>query len=148
MPAGARLFERAAALKARFDAAGLPRIESVSHIVPLHIGEAALCTDVSQRLLQRVRHVCNADQLPHRAARRGTPAVHPGPLHTDAMMDELVDGADRHHPVGSGARRLERVGALCTWLSAGLARRRRRRHPPLPVAGPGPRATTTVWAAP
>jgi len=35
----AKLFERAETLKAMFDAAGLPRIPSVSHIVPLHIGE-------------------------------------------------------------------------------------------------------------
>ena len=37
----AKLFERAGALKQRFDRAGLPRIESASHIVPLHVGEAA-----------------------------------------------------------------------------------------------------------
>jgi 5-aminolevulinate synthase len=47
----AALFGRAAALKTRFDRAALPRIASASHIVPLHIGEAALCTEVSQRLL-------------------------------------------------------------------------------------------------
>jgi hypothetical protein len=47
----AALFERAAAPKVRFDRARRPRIDSVSHIVPLHIGEAALCTEVSQRLL-------------------------------------------------------------------------------------------------
>src|SRR3984957_656916 len=46
----AKLFERADALKRRFDHAGLPRIASVSHIVPLHVGDAALCTEMSQRL--------------------------------------------------------------------------------------------------
>ena len=86
----ASLFERAAALKARFDAAGLPRIESVSHIVPLHIGEAALCMDVSQRLLNEFGMYATPINYP--TVSRGDERLRftPGPLHTDAMMDELV----------------------------------------------------------
>jgi len=87
----ARLFERAATLKARFDAAGLPRIESVSHIVPLHIGEAALCMDVSQRLLNEFGMYATPINYP--TVPRGEERLRftPGPLHTDAMMDELVN---------------------------------------------------------
>ncbi len=87
----ASLFERAAALKARFDAAGLPRIESVSHIVPLHIGEAALCMDVSQRLLNEFGMYATPINYP--TVSRGDERLRftPGPLHTDAMMDELVN---------------------------------------------------------
>lgn len=86
----ASLFERAAALKTRFDAAGLPRIESVSHIVPLHIGEAALCMDVSQRLLNEFGMYATPINYP--TVSRGDERLRftPGPLHTDAMMDELV----------------------------------------------------------
>lgn len=84
------LFERAGALKARFDQAGLPRIESDSHIVPLHIGEAALCTDVSQRLLNEFGMYATPINYP--TVPRGEERLRftPGPLHTDAMMDELV----------------------------------------------------------
>ena len=84
------LFERASALKARFDAAGLPRIDSVSHIVPLHIGEAALCMDVSQRLLNEFGMYATPINYP--SVPRGEERLRftPGPLHTDAMMDELV----------------------------------------------------------
>jgi 5-aminolevulinate synthase len=87
----AALFERAAALKARFDKAGLPRIESVSHIVPLHIGEAALCTEVSQRLLNEFGMYATPINYP--TVPRGEERLRftPGPLHTDAMMAELVD---------------------------------------------------------
>jgi 5-aminolevulinate synthase len=84
------LFERAAALKQRFDAAGLPRIPSVSHIVPLHIGEAALCTEVSQRLLHDFSMYATPINYP--TVPRGEERLRftPGPLHTDAMMDQLV----------------------------------------------------------
>ena len=86
----ARLFERAAALKARFDAAGLPRIDSVSHIVPLHIGEAALCTTVSQRLLNEFAMYATPINYPTVPRGEERLRLTPGPLHTDAMMDELV----------------------------------------------------------
>jgi 5-aminolevulinate synthase len=87
----AKLFERAAALKTKFDAAGLPRIDSVSHIVPLHIGEAALCMDVSQRLLNEFGMYATPINYP--TVLRGEERLRftPGPLHTDAMMDELVN---------------------------------------------------------
>ena len=86
----AALFERAGALKARFDAAGLPRIESDSHIVPLHIGEAALCTDVSRRLLDQFSMYATPINYP--TVPRGEERLRftPTPLHTDAMMDSLV----------------------------------------------------------
>jgi 5-aminolevulinate synthase len=89
-PRRAKLFERAATLKARFDAAGLPRIDSVSHIVPLHIGEASLCMDVSQRLLKEFGMYATPINYP--TVPRGEERLRftPGPLHTDAMMDELV----------------------------------------------------------
>jgi 5-aminolevulinate synthase len=87
----AKLFERAAALKSRFDAAGLPRIDSISHIVPLHVGDAALVMDVSQRLLNEFGMYATPINYP--TVPRGEERLRftPGPLHTDAMMDELVD---------------------------------------------------------
>ena len=85
-----KLFERADALKRRFDAAGLPRIASASHIVPLHIGDAALCTEVSQRLLSEFGMYATPINYP--TVPRGEERLRftPGPLHTDAMMDQLV----------------------------------------------------------
>jgi 5-aminolevulinate synthase len=91
----AALFERAEELKRRFTAAGLPRIESRSHIVPLHIGDAALCADVSQRLLLEFGMYAtpiNYPTVPFGAERlRFTPT----PFHTDEMMQRLVDALCR-----------------------------------------------------
>jgi 5-aminolevulinate synthase len=87
----ARLFERAETLKRRLDAAGLPRIPSESHIVPLHIGDAARCREVSQRLLDE--HGMYATPINYPTVPRGAERLRftPTPLHTDAMMDRLVE---------------------------------------------------------
>ena len=86
----AKLFERAETLKRRFDAAGLPRIASESHIVPLHIGEASLCKEVSRRLLEEFGMYATPINYP--TVPRGQERLRftPSPAHTDAMMDELV----------------------------------------------------------
>ena len=86
----ARLFERAETLKRRFDAAGLPRIPSASHIVPLHVGEAARCKEISRRLLDE--YGMYATPINYPTVPRGEERLRftPSPLHTDAMMDRLV----------------------------------------------------------
>ena len=86
----ARLFERAETLKRRFDAAGLPRIPSASHIVPLHVGEAARCKEISRRLLSE--YGMYATPINYPTVPRGEERLRftPSPLHTDAMMDRLV----------------------------------------------------------
>ena len=86
----ARLFAAADLLKQKFDAAGLPRIPTASHIVPLHIGDAALCKEVSNRLLRE--HGMYATPINYPTVPRGAERLRftPGPLHTAAMMDALV----------------------------------------------------------
>ncbi len=85
-----RLFANAAALKQRLEAAGLPYIRSESHIVPVHIGEAALCRSVSRRLLEE--HAVYATPINYPTVPVGQERLRltPGPLHTEAMMDALV----------------------------------------------------------
>jgi 5-aminolevulinate synthase len=87
----ARLFERAEALKSRLAAAGLPVLPSASHIVPVSIGDAALCTAVSRRLLDEF--AIYATPINYPTVPRGAERLRltPTPLHTDAMMDRLLD---------------------------------------------------------
>lgn len=86
----AKLFERAETLKQRLRSAGLPVLPSASHIVPLHIGDAALCTAVSRRLLDEFAMYATPINYP--TVPRGEERLRftPTPLHTDAMMDRLV----------------------------------------------------------
>ena len=87
----AALFERAETLKRRFDAVGLPRIESPSHIVPLHIGDAALCSDVSRQLLQEFGIYATPINYPTVPVGSERLRFTPTPFHTDAMMQRLVE---------------------------------------------------------
>ena len=86
----ARLFEHAALLKAKLDAAGLARLPSASHIVPLHVGEAAACRDISRRLLDEFHIYATPINYPTVPVGSERLRLTPTPLHTPAMMDELV----------------------------------------------------------
>jgi 5-aminolevulinate synthase len=84
------LFERAETLKQRMAAAGLPVLPSSSHIVPLHIGDAALCSAASRRLLDEFGMYATPINYPTVPRGEERLRITPTPLHTDAMMDRLV----------------------------------------------------------
>ena len=89
------LHDRAARLKRLAAAAGLPLMNSPSHIVPIMVGDAALCKAVSDELLTRDGVYVQPINFP--TVPRGTERlrVTPTPLHTDQMMDELIVALDR-----------------------------------------------------
>ena len=89
------LHERAARLKRLFSEAGLPLMNSPSHIVPLLVGEAALCKSVSDTLLRD--HAIYVQPVNFPTVPRGSERLRftPSPVHTDDMMEELVQSVDQ-----------------------------------------------------
>jgi 5-aminolevulinate synthase len=87
--------ERAARLKRLFAEAGLPLMPSETHIVPLLVGEPVLCKQVSDELLHD--HGIYVQPINYPTVPRGTERLRftPSPLHTDDMMDRLIECLDK-----------------------------------------------------
>jgi 5-aminolevulinate synthase len=86
--------ERAQALKDRFRAAGLPVLPSVSHIVPVHVGNPKHCKMISDILLNDYGVYVQPINYP--TVPKGTERLRftPSPDHDDGMMDHLVQAMD------------------------------------------------------
>ncbi len=86
--------ERAAELKARMKAADLPVMDSVTHIVPLFIGDPVLCKEASDMLLNEYGVYVQPINYP--TVPRGTERLRftPGPLHDDKAMDSLIEALE------------------------------------------------------
>ena len=86
-----RLFERVATLHGKLAAAGIAFMPTPSHIVPIPVGDAALCSEISRRLMSEFGIYATPINYPTVA--RGTERLRitPSPQHSDADVAHLAE---------------------------------------------------------
>ena len=82
--------ERAATLKKRFIDSRIPVMPSITHIVPVLVGNPVLCKQASDELL--FNHGIYVQPINYPTVPRGTERLRftPTPLHDDQLMDKLI----------------------------------------------------------
>jgi 5-aminolevulinate synthase len=81
---------QATRLKTKLRDAGLPLLEGETHIIPVMVRDAAKCSRICQILLQEFSIYVQPINYPTVPVGTERLRLTPGPLHSDAMIDDLV----------------------------------------------------------
>ncbi|MDA0358342.1 MAG: 5-aminolevulinate synthase [Proteobacteria bacterium] len=81
---------QATRLKTKLRNAGLPLLEGDTHIIPVMVRDAAKCSRICQILLQEFSIYVQPINYPTVPVGTERLRLTPGPLHSDAMIDDLV----------------------------------------------------------
>ena len=83
--------EQASKLKDMLKEVNIPVLENNTHIVPVMVGDAKLCKKMSDMLLDDYNMYCQPINYPTVAVGTERLRFAPTPLHTDAMLHDLVE---------------------------------------------------------
>ena len=86
-----KLKEKCLLIKEKLLAANIPFLKTKSHIIPIIIGDSKLCKKAADELLEK--HKVYLQPINYPTVPRGEERLRitPSPLHTDQMIDELIN---------------------------------------------------------
>ena len=93
--------QQATRLKAKLRDAGLPLLEGDTHIIPVMVRNAAKCSRICQILLHEYSIYVQPINYPTVPVGTERLRLTPGPLHSDAMSDDLVASLSKAFAIAS-----------------------------------------------
>ena len=100
---------QATKLKAKLYEVGLPILEGDTHIIPVMVKDAAKCSQICQILLNDFGIYVQPINYPTVPLGTERLRLTPGPLHTDAMIDHLVESLQKAFAI-AGDTQAQRTG--------------------------------------
>jgi 5-aminolevulinate synthase len=98
---------QATKLRAKLYEVGLPVLEGNTHIIPIMVKDAAKCSQICQTLLSDFGIYVQPINFPTVPVGSERLRLTPGPLHTDSMIDHLVDSLQKAFALAGDAQALQ-----------------------------------------